>query len=139
MLSEISWQSYWIAIAVTLAVYYPIIIFIFYRGQIQFFTKRVISPEMPNRSYELFGGYGETSHTDSGFEELAADLQVFFENLEPDEFSREEFIETIGRILTKHPLPKRSTNCHVVIKYITEQTKHFGPLRLHEDEVKALW
>jgi hypothetical protein len=158
MFSNISWQAYWIAIAIALTAYYAIVLVIYYSGVIKVVLQQRWMPYYPRpagkRTKRPFPFQGElfepeTAHSSQdvplgndvseSIQPLLDELQAFFEQAASSRMVKEELLFSLGRLLRKYPFVKGTPAQFSLGHLIVQDCEKHCSIHLEEEEVNALW
>ena len=140
MINNISWQSYWIWLAVISAGYYLIIYLLYYRHDFKAWihpkpynsdgiasaSESIIQPPVEKDAERLI---------DSCMDELNA----FFEESRRKKVMKEELIYSLQLLLKKYPSLKDSEYKESLTNLIATQCEDTCLVRLNADEVYHVW
>ena len=140
MINNISWQGYWITLALILAGYYLIIYLLYYRHDLKAWIhpkpynsdgivlapESILQPPVERDAERLI---------DSCMDELNA----FFEESRRKKIVKEELIYSLQLLLKKYPSLKDSEYKESLSNLIATQCEHICLVRLTMDEVYHVW
>lgn len=158
MFNHISWQSYWIFLAISIALYYLVIASVFYTNEIQSLRvrKRKIVSSTPLPSYR------ETEPTitqqdffdvdkvllkpkdteeDTAFvvQFLVDEVQAFLEAAQQLGYTKEQIIPSLRQLLTKFPSLKYSPYQTSVLNLIAFECENKCSIHLSADDLTKVW
>jgi hypothetical protein len=142
MFNTISWQSYWTMLAISLAVYYFFIVFIYYRKELKaaFFTKTFKGNA--NQSFTI--NEDEFKAPDKDSEEgivysCMDELNAFFEEAKKRKWNKKEMIYALQGIMKKYPSIKTSGYKQSVSNVLLNQCEHICSIHLNAEELNHVW
>ena len=146
MINNISWQSYWTFIALTVALYYLIIVSFFYKAEI----KALISKGITSRSSIV--NHDDSSivslnmepskdKTNLKYQSFVDELEAFFEALVNETVSKEYLIASIHTLIRKHAIvtyieQKELVALQQLIQFLS---KDKCSIHLSADDVTGMW
>lgn len=160
MLSNISWHSYWTALAILSGIYYTAILLIFYRQELIWWlqSKRIptpvptnmgqhaVPPEVIPVQQTLFEKEQQTDFqappADSEEYPVYAcmdELTAFFEEAKSSKWQKAQLIQAIKQILSKYPSIKDSEYKTSLGQVILAQSEQYCSIHLKADDVVGLW
>lgn len=160
MLSNISWQGYWTALALLSFVYYVSILFIFYRQELaHWLQNKSIAAGMPAGTDQRAGqpeviplqpslfeidqeGDFQLPPADSEEYPIYAcmdELTAFFEESKSSRWQKEQLVQAIKQILSKYPSIKDAQYKSSLGQVILAQSEQYCSVHLKADDVVGLW
>lgn len=146
MFTDISWNSYVIAVMVLLAGYYLFIGFRYYRNDLlQLLSGKKISPgavsfkatQKPHREnlQEAFEKQNLFQLSQSASDEI----QAFIHQAGSDKLSADEVMKSIRGLLGKYPGLKDSSFCELIENLIITECEMNCSIPLDAEQARALW
>lgn len=137
MFNNISWQSYWVALALVSTGYYLLISFIYYRGDFRQLLSKKSSPTSNPAviSQNLVSDETKERMLDSCMDEISA----FFQKSKRTRVVRKELIFSLQTILKKYPSLKSSGYKDSIGNAIAKQCEQICSIQLNQDEVNYVW
>lgn len=153
MLSNISWQGYWITLALLCAGYYAVIYLLYYRNDFSIIiskkNKGVFIPSAPAAVASFLKGQGRSATnsksdmadpgSDGMVQACIDELAAYFEESRKAKVVKEEYLYSVQRILSKYPALKGSVFQEPLSKLIVSEAKHTCSLHLHDEDVFHVW
>ena len=107
MLQNISWQAYWITLAITLILYYSFVLFFFYRNSV---LNSLVRKATHTGNNQLSFFQQETSENNSSSNpevdtivpSLVSELHAFFQAAGPRAYTKEALLQSIKMIIRKY-------------------------------------
>lgn len=163
MFQSISWQGYWLTIALLSVAYYLFIYLLYYRSDFKIWLHRKGQPfpgrdgDLPFRTQEmerapaapqstLFDAAPSPDFADpepdseEGVVYRCMDeLQAFFEEARKSHWSKEQLTGSLRRILLKYPSLKTSPYRESLGKVLVNQCEHYCSIHLSAEEAVRVW
>lgn len=159
MLNNISWQGYWITLALLSAGYYLVIYLLYYRIDFKVLLPRntdlkhsgnnSTSLAFVQKSSDQSSLIGEESGSEISMPSTYSDehlvyacmdeLNAYFEEAKREKCVKEEFIYSLQRILQKYPTLKSSHYKESIMSVIISEAEHICSIHLKEDDVVQVW
>jgi hypothetical protein len=161
MFHTISWQSYWLTLALLLAGYYLAIYLLYYRSDFKIGLSRKslgnsLSSPVPSNNREM---QTDTMLQPSLFDKIEApllptavvsteeylaeycmdELSAFFEEARSRRWVHEELIMALQSILRKYPALKSSSYKEPLSNVIVTQSENFCSLHLGREDMVRVW
>ena len=107
MLQNISWQAYWVTLAITLLIYYSVVLVLFYRSSIleRIYRKDTQNPDAQPSFFQKGVTASNTSkepEADSVVPSLVSELHAFFQAAGPRAYTKEALLQSIKMIIRKY-------------------------------------
>lgn len=161
MFNAISWQGYWITLALLSSIYYAAILLLFFREDLKAWlhkkSNRVWQTAPATQGPEPHASQTPVQPSLFG-EDIAADFQAppagseehrvyacmdelnaFFEAARSRKWSRGELLQALRLVLSKYPSIKESEYRHTLGQVILSQCEHDCSIHLKAEEVAGLW
>lgn len=164
MFNNISWQSYWLALAITVASYYLVVLLFLYKGVAlraailqhrKYYSSPDYTPGTPpvkSTGQETSVIHSLSSGEDfSDFENPATDsleytiyacmdeLTAYFEEAKAVKCNKEDVLHALKRILDKYPAIDSSEYKASVAGIISAQCESICSIHLSEGDVHGVW
>lgn len=161
MINNISWQGYWIFLAITIAIYYLLIYLLYYRNglKISWHIKLHDNNPIVDKFYSATQKKtGASELQETSFVEDANDFQrpsiesdeyvvyacmdeltAFYEEAKRSKWEREDLIRSLQMILTKYPAIKKSPFKDSVTNVLVAQCEHIFSIRLSAADLVGVW
>jgi hypothetical protein len=141
MFNTISWQSYWTTLAISVAIYYLIILLLYYRKELRFSFERTCT-KAEEQSFILSEEEFQTPSPDS--EEAIVyscmdELNAFFEEAKKRRWNRSEMMHSLQSILKKYPAIRSSGYKQSVTNVLRNQCEHICSIHLDKEELEHVW
>lgn len=152
MLNNITWQSYWIALAFTTTCYYSFVFLRFYRKEWLQKMRRgqrppsIADPADQNPQLHLF--QQPTAANAPAKEEpeylpavrsLVDEVHAFFDVADTRTNTRQSLLALLKQIVQKYPTVKETAYQHAVNNLIVFLAEQNRSLHLNREEVGSLW
>ncbi len=140
MINNISWQGYWITLALISAGYYLCIYLLYYRSDFKVWIHR-----KPYNSQGIVSASASITQPlrEEGAEGLIDscmdELNAFFEEAKRKKVMKEELIFSLQLLLKKYPSIKNSEYQESLSNLIAAQCEHICSVHLNADEVSHVW
>ena len=140
MINNISWQGYWITLALISAGYYLVIYLLYYRHDFKLW----IHPK-PYNSDGIVSGSETTiqppveKDAERLIDSCMDELNAFFEESRRKKVMKEELIYSLQLLLKKYPSLKDSEYRESLSNLIATQCEDSCLVRLNADEVYHVW
>ena len=155
MFSNISWQGYWITLALISAGYYLVIYLLYYRNDFKIIIPKKLQNHSGNTS-SAFSSVEKPSGQPSLFEEnrnvlhptdaedrlvssLMDELTAYFEEAKKFKCVKEEVIYALQRILSKFPAVKSSVYKESLTNVIVSEAELHCSIHLSADDMVKVW
>jgi hypothetical protein len=156
MFNNISWQGYWLSIALLCAGYYLSIYLIYFRNDF----KILIGRRKPEGSFQVADGATPLKNSqdlsepytdveefqlpDKNSEEAIVyacidELDAYFNEAKKGKCDKEEMISSLHSILKKYPSLKHSGYKASVTNVLVGQCEHICSIHLDADDVVRVW
>jgi len=155
MFNTISWQSYWIANALTTAAYYIFVYLVYFKGSFKRLSHmdhmqgapvgelfEVMPPEtLPSlfdKEYDKCSapaGENEEQMVEVWMDELSA----FFDNQKKSRAIKSEVMYALHGILQKYPSLRRSAYKDSITNVIAAELENICSIHLSAEELKGVW
>lgn len=153
MINNISWQGYWITLAITVSFYYAFVAFFYYKAELlHWFSNRMSAKEnhlsVANRvkgQTELFSPPALSEEDQDAPElppvvsSLIDEIQAFFEGTEANQYTKEALLQSLMQLVQKYPGVKGSAYQYSVNNLIQFLSKETSSLQLSVDEINGVW
>ena len=156
MFNNISWQGYWLSIALLCAGYYLSIYLLYFRNDFKILSGRKTSEgsfEMAavSRPLKTTPGLSESDteaeefqNPDKNSEEAIVyacidELDAFFNEAKKRKCLKEEIISSLHSILKKYPSLKQSGYKASITNVMVGQCEHICSIHLDADDVVRVW
>ncbi len=143
MLNNISWQGYWLTIALFTAGYYLIVYLLYFRKdfKIVFPDKRSLNgktisqEEGTTKSFETATSDQAEHLSDACLDEIHA----YFHQAKRSKCVKEELLYALQRILSKYPSLKTTSYQDSITTIIRSESEHICSIHLSAEEVLQVW
>ncbi|MEI6949637.1 hypothetical protein V9K67_20790 [Paraflavisolibacter sp. H34] len=158
MFTNISWQAYWITIALALTAYYAVVLVIFYSGSIRVVLQQRWTPFLPRpggtnpkkaSSFqpELFEretdfipeNVPSGSDVSDSIQPLLDELRAFFQQAGSSRMVKGEILFSLSRLLRKYPSVSGTPSQFSLDLVICQDCQKYCSIHLEAEEVTALW
>jgi hypothetical protein len=150
MINNISWASYWYAIALTLISYYLFILIVFYKRDIQYFiggNKRQPTPDYLRSTLKQQDKIGKESlsgiHDEEGLISAAQALNdeaiAYLEQAGLNGSIKDEIVYCLQQIIKKFPILKYTAHQPAINKLIQSECTNNCSLSLDEQDINNVW
>lgn len=158
MFNNISWQGYWLTIALLSAGYYLTVYLFYFRNDFKVFFNRknggndtlsFVSPgkdleqETTNGEPPLFDGKEFQSPEQDSEEAIVYacidEIDAFFKERKKNKCIKEELVFSLQLILKKYPTLKNSQYKASLTNVIVGQCEHNCSIHLNADDVACVW
>lgn len=156
MFNTISWQSYWIAIALSSVLYYAMILWLYFRPDLYSWLSRKQQRLFRQNSGGQSASHGKGTVQPSLFGEVDFDspapgtnehfvyacmdeLNAFFESAKARKWSSAGLVYAIRLILSKYPAIRESEYKHSLEQVILTQCELHCSIHLKAEEAVGLW
>jgi hypothetical protein len=150
MINNISWASYWYAVAITLISYYLFILILFYKRDIQYFiggNKRQPTPDDLRSTLKQQDKIGKESlsgiHDEEGSISAAQALNdeaiAYLEQAGLNGSKKDEIVYCLQQIIKKFPILKYTAHQPAINKLIQSECKNNCSLSLDEQDINNVW
>ena len=141
MINNISWQGYWITLALLLAGYYLTVYVFYFRKDFKVFLNR--KQGAGTLSFPGSGDEGKLSVDKPGEEAVVYacidELDAFFQESKKTKCIKEEIIFSLQLILKKYPSLKTSEYTASLANVIVGQTENICSIHLNSDDLGRVW
>lgn len=160
-MQQISWQSYWTTLAIIVVLYYAIVVFLFYRNKLIFWTQGTASGSRVQQAAAPLDNFHEQkidgnvsllkdddrnafADPQPGSEEHIVyscmdECNAFFEAAKSSKPVKKDLILSLQQILSKYPTLKSSTYKESISNVIAAQCKQNCVIHLDEEDKVLLW
>jgi hypothetical protein len=152
MLLPINWHTYAIACLVLLALYYVVVILLYYRDKISTATKRTgfktaeksndsLPSLVPEQNGKVFTIRNQSPAPDlsSLVHDLVDELEAFLLQAEADEAEKEVVVGYINQLLKKYPALKGSQYQSAINNLIAVSSETHCNIQFNAEEQIAFW
>jgi hypothetical protein len=143
MLNNISWQGYWLTIALFAAGYYLSIYLLYFRNDFKIvFPSKLRLPGQTIRQGDGTTKSFETATLDQA-EHLSDacldEIQAYFLQAKRSKCVKEDVLYAIQRILSKYPSLKTTSYQDSITTIIRSESEHICSIHLSAEEVLQVW
>lgn len=147
MLNNISWQSFWISIALTTTVYYLTIFLIYFPGNFKIFWSQgslFISKERTGSMQSYFPPEDAIPEERSRSEEIIVyacidEVKALFEQFKCSKGVRQEIVKALQQVLNKYSTLKDSPFRPVIDHMVVFQADQICSIRLSNSDMDDVW
>jgi hypothetical protein len=150
MFNTISWQAYWMAIALISAGYYLIIILIYFRKDLKLSAASNTSSFLHSSQKTEDHWSSAASHAsdfaepEKGTDEHMVyacidEINAFIQEAKRVKTGKEDFLLSIKVILAKYPTIKKTEYKEAVTSVLISEAAHHCSIHLSEAEVDSVW
>jgi hypothetical protein len=140
MINNISWQGYWVTLALISAGYYLIIYLLYYRHDFKvWFRQRPYNSDGIVSASESIIQPPVEKDAEPLIDSCMDELNAFFEESRRKKVMKEELIYSLQLLLKKYPSLKDSEYKESLSNLIATQCEDTCLVRLNEDEVYHVW
>jgi hypothetical protein len=152
MLLPINWHTYAIACLVLMAIYYVIVILLFYRNKISTVTKRAAFKKaeksndslpslFPEQNGKVFTIQNQSPAPDLSplVHDLVDELEAFLLQAEADEAEKEIVLGYINKLLQRYPALKGSPYQSAINNLISVSSETHCNIRFNAEEQLTFW
>jgi hypothetical protein len=153
MLSSISWQEYWIALAISCFSYYVVVYLTWFRGSWKLNSSFQREKKIAFGNSETTGDQAlstmanneiDRSSKINNTDELAAEacldeINAFFENQKGSKPIKREVMFSLYTLLQKYPSLRNSEYKEVLNRVIATQSEVICSIHLSAEELKGVW
>jgi hypothetical protein len=149
MVNNISWASYWYALAIIGVIYYISVALLYYKEELlQVFktnknrsSSKIIWTPQPAA---VTGSYQESTipgpdETERIVQSLIDELNAFFDEAKKSKWVKEELLYAVKKLVTKYSSVRNSVYRESVNNLIAVQCDHICSVRLNAEEVDHVW
>lgn len=157
MINNITWQSYWTFILITVAIYYMIILGFYFTGsgQVVLGVKRKWLPvndpnneqsktsseqniqEASQQSFIINGA--PNNEVTFALQPLVSEIEAFLQGAAGASFSKNRLLSCIEVIIKKHPVPDLTLYTPVLSNLIKVSCENICSVSVSDEEVSELW
>ena len=135
MINNISWQSYWVTLALISTGYYLIIYLLYFRNDF-----KILFHRKPPEAIALVRPSPPPEESSARLIESCMDeINAFFEQARRNKCVKEELIYSLQVLLKKYPSLKNSEYKESLSNVIVAQCEHICSVHVSEDEAKHMW
>lgn len=160
MLSNITWQGYWVTLTFTTAIYYGWVYLTYFKGQLTSlfhrksgkrssdlsFSKSAAGiPNLPpqarppeNEEEALFDTPPKDSEEHAAYA-LMDELSAYLREAKKQRTIKEELLFALGSIIRNYPLLQSSSYQDHITKVLISECQHICSVHLSEEEVVRVW
>ena len=159
MFNTISWQAYWITLALTLAGYYAVVYLLYFRKDFKMLLpnhRGEVNPMQIDRSgnisdhssaqTELFdrGSVDQFTRPEAGTEEYIVyscmdEVNAFFEEAKRKGWDKEELLFALRSIFQKYPSLSTSVYKESINNVIRSESEHHCSVHLSAEDLVHVW
>ena len=140
MINNISWQGYWITLALISAGYYLFIYLLYYRSDFKVWIHRKPYNSQGIASASVSVARPSIEQNAEGLIDSCIDeINAFFEEARRNKTMKKELIYSLQLLLKKYPSLKNSEYQESLSNVIAAQCEHICSVHLNADEVRHVW
>jgi len=150
MLNNITWQGYWVTLAIISLGYYLVIYALFYRKDFKVLipphqeasplrNDSATSKGQGKASVENDDGLSSPGQSDAAVFDCMDELTAFFEESKRSKCVKEELLYALQPILSKYPSLKNSQYQDSINNVIASEAKQHCSLQLSREEMIHVW
>jgi hypothetical protein len=157
MFNNISWQGYWLSLALVSASYYLVVYLLYFRSDFKITLPRKIRPHHPGVVSSATATGSNPAHSsflekkESDFEMpppdseervvygLMDELTAYFEVAEKSRCVKEELNYSLQRILSKYPTLTTSQYRESITSVVASEAEHLCSIHISSDELDQVW
>ncbi len=140
MFHQVSWQTYFIAFAIIAGLYYLVVIFLFFRKEINHMIKLRCNnhPDVDKGTPEADWERKVSNDDYTTYQLLRGEITAFLESSEPDTF-KSDILFSLASIIKKHPLLQDTRFQEALNKEIKRMYLQKYNDGITDEELTALW
>jgi hypothetical protein len=156
MFNNISWQGYWITLALLSAGYYLVIYFLYYRSDFTIILPKRKSPTSRGDNRTAFPPRANSASTSASLTQeefevpskdseeypiysLMNEVTAYFEEAKKARCEKEEVLYALRRILSKFPAVKSSVYKESLTNVIVSEAELHCSIHFSADDMEKVW
>jgi|SRR5215469_18350977 len=133
MFNEISWQSYWTTLTITLFIYYIVVCLFYYSKDLKQWLRQKSNEKMNWSPREV------DEETEKILTDCMNEVSAFFELAKRNKCVKNDLIYALQNILKKYSVLDIPACKNLLNSAIATQCEHICSIRLSKDDVSRVW
>jgi len=152
MLNNITWQGYWVTLAILATGYYLAVYLLYYRSDFKISFPRKRESLIPG-NHSSFASYQSPTLFDDEKEfelppkeseerliySLMDELGAYFQEAKRSKVVKEEFLFALQRLFSKYPTVKTSPYKESITNVMVSEAEHVCSIHLCAEDISKVW